>query len=110
MKNIALKKVIVNDEPKTIEKISDNARSLLHGLLNKDPSKRLTCDEILRHPWINSEDINNNGHHLFTKAEMIILSKTYIDYRKANMEDIQENFTISNLKREKDINIIIKIL
>ena len=104
LKNIALKKAIVNDEPKTIEKISDNARSLLHGLLNKDPSKRLTCDEILRHPWINSEDINNNGHHLFTKAEMIMLSKTYIDYRKANMEDIQENFTISNLKREKDIN------
>ena len=103
MKNIALKKAIVNDEPKKIENISDNARNLLHGLLNKDPNKRLTCDEILRHPWINSEDINN-GHHLFTKAEMIMLSKTYIDYRKANMEDIQENFTISNLKREKDIN------
>ena len=103
MKNIALRKAIVNEEPKRIENISDNARNLLHGLLNKDPNKRLTCDEILRHPWINSED-NNNGHHLFTKAEMIMLSKTYIDYRKANMDDIQENFTISNLKRDKNIN------
>ena len=32
---------------------------------------------------------------------MIMLSKTYIDYRKANMEELQENFTISNLKRDK---------
>ena len=74
-----------------------------HGLLNKDPNNRLSCDEILRHPWINSEDINN-GYHLFTKAEIIMLSKTNIDYRKSNIEDIQENLTISNLKRDKSIN------
>ena len=105
-KNMALRKAIINNEPKKIEKISDKARDLLHGLLNKDPNKRLTCDEILKHPWLNSDDINNktNKHHLFTKAEMIMLSKTYIDYRKANMEELQENFTISNLRRDKDIN------
>ena len=99
-KNMALKQAIIHNEPKKIEKISEKARDLLHGLLNKDPTKRLTCDEILNHPWLNSEDINNQ-HHLFTKAEMIMLSKTYIDYRKANMDDLQENFTISNLKRDK---------
>ena len=104
-KNMALKKVIINNEPKKIEKISDNARDLLHGLLNKDPNKRLTCDEILKHPWLNNEEINKNSkHHLFTKAEMIMLSKTYIDYRKANIEELQENFTISNLKRDKNMN------
>ena len=105
-KNMALRKAIINSEPKKIEKISDEARDLLHGLLNKDPNKRLTCDEILKHPWLNSEDPNNknNKHHLFTKAEMIMLSRTYIDYRKANMEELQENFTISNLKRDKDMN------
>ena len=105
-KNIALKKAIINNNPKKIEKISDKARDLLHGLLNKDPSKRLTCDEILNHPWLNDEEIanSNNKHHLFTKAEMKMLSKTYIDYRKANMDELQENFTISNLKRDKDIN------
>ena len=102
-KNMALKQAIIHKEPKKIEKISDSARDLLHGLLNKDPNKRLTCDEILNHPWLNGEDINNK-HHLFTKVEMLMLSKTYIDYRKANMDDLQENFTISNLKRDKDIN------
>jgi serine/threonine protein kinase len=105
-KNMALRKAIINSEPKKIEKISDEARDLLHGLLNKDPNKRLTCDEILKHPWLNTDDPNNknNKHHLFTKAEMIMLSRTYIDYRKANMEELQENFTISNLKRDKDMN------
>ena len=99
-KNLALRQAIIHNEPKKIEKISEKARNLLHGLLNKDPTKRLTCDEILNHPWLNSDDINNQ-HHLFTKAEMIMLSKTYIDYRKANMDELQENFTISNLKRDK---------
>ena len=33
-----------------------------------------------------------------------MLSRTYIDYRKANIEELQENFTISNLKRDKDLN------
>ncbi len=103
-KNMALRKAIINSEPKRIEKISDEARALLHGLLNKDPNKRLTCDEILKHPWLNSDETKNNKHHLFTKAEMIMLSRTYIDYRKANIEELQENFTISNLKRDKDIN------
>ena len=103
MKNMALKKAIINNEFKKIEKISDEAKDLLHCLLNKDPNKRLNCDEILRHPWLNSDDINYK-HHFFTKAEMIMLSKTYIDYRKANMDELLENFTISNLKRDKVLN------
>ena len=108
-KNLALKQAIMYSQPKKIEKISSNAKDLLHGLLNKDPNKRLNIEQILNHPWLNEEDNeinNNNKYHLFTKAEMIMLSKTYIDYRKANIEDLQENFTISNLKREKDIKTL----
>ena len=44
----------------------------------------------------------NKKYHLFTKAEMIMLSKTYIDYRNGAIEDLKENFTISNLKKDKD--------
>ena len=108
-KNLALKQAIMYSHPKKIEKISSNAKDLLQGLLNKDPNKRLNIEQILNHPWLNEEDNdinNNNKYHLFTKAEMIMLSKTYIDYRKANVEDLQENFTISNLKREKDIKTL----
>jgi len=97
--NLELQYSIVNKEPKHIEKISDEARDLLKGLLNKNPNKRLTIDQILEHPWLKSDEkINNKKYHLFTKAEMIVLSKTYIDYRNAVTDDLKENFTISNLK------------
>ena len=94
-----LKYEIVHKEPKYIEKISDEARNLLSGLLNKNPLKRLTCDQILNHPWFS--DINNNKNHLFSKSERALLSKTYIDYRKNKLEDLIENFTISNLFNDK---------
>ena len=98
-KNIKLKYEIVHKEPKYIENISDEARNLLKGLLNKDPKKRLTCEQILNHPWLS--DINNNKNHLFSKAEKDILFKSYIDYRKSKQEDLVENFTLSNLFNDK---------
>ena len=105
---------IIHKNPKHLEKISDEARDLLHGLLNKDPKKRLTIEEILNHPWLKSEEENNNNDYifnnhkykLFTKAEMIMLSKNYIDYRVKGNEDLKEVFTISNLidsKKEDNI-------
>lgn len=98
-KNKKLKYEIVHNEPKYIEKISDEARNLLNGLLNKNPLKRLTCDQILNHPWFS--DINNNKNHLFSKSERALLYKTYIDYRKNKFEDLIENFTLSNLFNDK---------
>ena len=102
--NIELQYNIINKEPKKIEKISEEAKDLLKGLLNKNPHKRLTIDQILNHPWLKSDEKNfkNKKYHLFTKAEMIMLSKTYIDYRYGLVDDLKENFTISNLKIEKN--------
>ena len=98
-KNKELEYSIVNKEPKEIENISDKAKDLIKGLLCKDPSKRLTCDEILKHPWLKNEDFKNENmlSHLFTKNEIIMLSKTYIDYRKDKNENFKEYFNISNL-------------
>ena len=47
---------IINKEPKKIEKISDEAKDLLKGLLNKNPKKRLTIDQILNHPWLKKDN------------------------------------------------------
>ena len=104
--NFALQYAIINNEPKEIENISNHANDLLKGLLNKNPKKRFNCDEVLNHPWLKDNCNNNNKYHLFTKAEMIVLSKTYIDYRYANNDDIKENFTLSNLERD-DKNVLI---
>ena len=102
--NIELQYSIINNEPKYIEKISDEARDLLKGLLNKNPNKRLTIDQILNHPWLQMDEKKgkNKKHHLFTKAEIIMLSKTYIDYRNGAIDDLKENFTLSNLKKDKE--------
>ena len=103
--NIELQYSIIKKEPKKIEKISNEARDLLKGLLNKNPNKRLTIEQILNHPWLKSDEKNmknNKKYHLFTKAEMIMLSKTYIDYRNGLIDDLKENFSISNLKMEKN--------
>ena len=95
---------IINFNPKKIKHISEEANNLLLGLLNKNPEKRLTCEEILNHPWLynnNFDNYDNNKYHLFTKAEMTMMSKTYIDYRKGGLENLKENFTITNLKSEE---------
>ena len=105
--NFKLQYSIVYKEPKKIEKISGEARDLLKGLLNKDPKKRLTCEQILNHPWLNNckeKNISAKKFHLFTKAENVMLSKTFIDYRKANYEDLKENFTLSNLENNTGKN------
>ena len=96
---------ILNCPLKNINDVSFEANDLLKGILNKEPNKRFTPDDILNYPWLNYDDLdfnfngnlNVNKYHLFTNAEMIMLSKTYIDYRKAPKGELNENFTFKNL-------------
>ena len=115
--NTDLQLQIINFKPKKIKHISEDAYNLLCGLLNKNPENRLTCDGILNHPWLKNINYNflnndNDKNNLFTKAEMTLMSKTYIDYRNGNLEDLRENFTITNLKcdeiKEEEKNITSK--
>ena len=94
--NKEIKFAIINNEPNEIENISTEAKDLLNGILNKDPNKRLTIEQILAHPWLNSSNKNKNLN-LFTKAEKILMSKTYIDYRKEASDELKESFSLSNL-------------
>ena len=101
-KNQKLKDEILHKEPKYIENISNELRDLLKGLLNKDPNKRFNCEQILNHPWLN--DINYNNINLFSKSEKNLLTQAFIDYRKRKNEEIIENFTFSNLFKDKENN------
>ena len=94
--NTELQYSIINKEPKEIENISKEAEDLLKKILKKNPEKRITCEEILNHPWMKGIS-DTNKYHLFTKAEINVLSKTYVDYRKDENENLKESFTISNL-------------
>ena len=105
--SLELQYSIVNNEPKEIENLSNEGKDLLRKILQKDPKKRITCEEILNHPWmkgISNNEINSNKYHLFTKAEINILSKTYVDYRKDKNDNLKEAFTLANLFIEEENN------
>ena len=109
-----LQSAIMNLPYKKIDDVSESANDLLQNILEKDPNKRFTPDQILEHPWMNIgnddgsdcgydfEIKNVNKYHLFTNAESILLAKTHIDYRKAPKNDLAENFTIKNLYTIED--------
>ena len=40
--------------------------------------------------------------NLFTNAEKILLSKSNVDYKNANKDELNENFTLRNLDTQKD--------
>jgi serine/threonine protein kinase len=47
-----MKKKILNKEPLDMEQIPEGPRDLIQRLLKKNPEERLTCQEILNHPWM----------------------------------------------------------
>ena len=53
------RKVIVRFDRQPSEtywnRITDEAKDLIRSLLKKDPAKRLTCEEVLSHPWCTVE-------------------------------------------------------
>ena len=94
-----------------LKDVSNELKDLLNKILEVNPNKRINIDNILNHPWLNEgntsiNNINNNYNYfntninIFTKAEKIIYGKLKIDYRKANKEDILENFTYHNMETD----------
>ena len=96
-----LQNMIISGSFKEIHGISKECNDLLHKLLQINPKKRITIDEALNHPWIIGNE--DNKLTLFTKAEMVLLSKNYFDYRNCNKEEMIENFTIKNLNTKNVI-------
>jgi serine/threonine protein kinase len=54
-----LHKLILKGTYNPIKDISEEAMNLLKGLLELDPKRRLTAEQILNHPWIRMN--NDNG-------------------------------------------------
>ena len=57
------------------DNVSDSAKDLIKNLLVVDSHKRLTTEEILKHPWLTQT--NHSGTNLPFKAD-------YIEYKKKN--------------------------
>lgn len=55
----ALKKIVqapLKLSSKRWDRVSSHAKDLIRKLLNKDPNKRITADQALKHPWIQMAD------------------------------------------------------
>ena len=71
-----LRKNIISGNYPELNDVSENLKDLLNKLLEVNPDKRISLDEILKHPWLNEElKENGNNINIFTKAEKIIYGK-----------------------------------
>ena len=96
-----LRKSIISGNYPELNDISENLKDLLNKLLEVNPDKRISIDDILKHPWLN-DDLKENGNliNIFTKAEKIIYGKLKLDYRLDHKENVMENFTYKNILTE----------
>jgi serine/threonine protein kinase len=62
------------------EEISAESINLVQGILEKDPKKRLSINEILRHPWM--QNIPTNSNISFLTPYLCLLVNVFTDQEK----------------------------
>ena len=98
-----LKEVILKGEYDPIEGVSKEANDIINGMLQLNPNKRLTIEEILKHPWLKNVNIKKRESlNIFTNAEKGLLSKYDVNYLSSPKEELIEVFTISNLETKEE--------
>ena len=97
--------LIIKGKFNVINDISNDAKHLIKCLLEVDPKKRITINNILNHPWLINVDVTNNkNYNLFTNAEKVLLAKSNVDYRDINNKnDMVEYFDLRNLDTSEEI-------
>ena len=82
-----------------IKDVSYEANHLIKCILEVDPHKRISIENILTHPWLIDVDVNNSQlYNLFTNTERLLLAKSNVDYRDINnKDDMIENFDLRNI-------------
>ena len=98
-----LKEVILKGEFDPIENVSKEANDLIEGMLQLNPNKRFTIEDILKHPWLKNVNIKNREKlNIFTNAEKGLLSKYDVNYLNSPKEELIEVFTITNLQTKEE--------
>lgn len=70
-------------------------KDLLTKMINKDPVKRITLEEMMRHPWVTEE-----GKHIIKKLEMpnIVITKKDIDSAIMKKSIMANFFAVTKMK------------
>ncbi len=82
-----LHQLIINGRYTLKEDISKDAIDMLRGLLEINPSRRLTIKQIYQHPWLQNYDASVK---LFTDEECQLINKEYT-YNDASRYNRNEN-------------------
>ena len=61
-----LQKLIMKAKYTLKDDISQEARNLLKGLMEKDPNKRMTIAQVLNHKWLEDAKTDFTSVELFT--------------------------------------------
>ena len=94
-----MEKIVLKGKFDEIEDVSKEANDLIKEMLQIDPKKRITIDNILKHPWLNNVDLENRKKlKLFTESEKILLSKFDVDYLSSSKDELIEDFSLKNLE------------
>lgn len=80
-------------------KISDDAKDLIHHLLETDPIRRYTATEALQHPWFRKYDETDKISEHLEKIRIISSSKQNISQIRGAINKAIDS------RREKDDNI-----
>lgn len=78
-----LQKQIINVKTTFKNEVSDEAISLLKGILERDPRKRLTYKKILAHPWM---------------ADVVSHMNLFTDLEKEKIKGEFDYYTMGNKK------------
>ena len=98
-----LKEIILKGVFEPIEEVSKEANDLIKGMLELNPSKRFTVEDVLKHPWLKNVNIKKRENlNIFTNAEKGLLSKYDVNYLSSPKEELIEVFTISNLETKEE--------
>ena len=98
-----LKEIILKGQFEKIEEVSEEANDLIKGMLELNPNKRFTIEDILKHPWLKNVNIKKRENlNIFTNAEKGLLSKYDVNYLSSPKEELIEVFTISNLETKEE--------
>ncbi|KAM0033978.1 putative calcium/calmodulin-dependent protein kinase CAMK-CAMK1-DCAMKL family [Helianthus debilis subsp. tardiflorus] len=88
---------------KTWKKISSSAKDLISSLLNVDPQKRPTADEILKHPWV----IGDSATERQIDPEIVTRLQSFNARRKFRAAAIASMYTCTVFLRTKKLKNLV---
>eukprot|EP00817_Percolomonadidae_sp_ATCC50343_P004925 CAMPEP_0117425790 /NCGR_PEP_ID=MMETSP0758-20121206/6022_1 /TAXON_ID=63605 /ORGANISM="Percolomonas cosmopolitus, Strain AE-1 (ATCC 50343)" /LENGTH=188 /DNA_ID=CAMNT_0005210547 /DNA_START=999 /DNA_END=1565 /DNA_ORIENTATION=- len=112
---------ILHEQPHLPSDTSETLKDLFHNLLNKDPKKRITLDELMTHPWITNNGMmpltNKISRHSVSERDvkeairtgetcklldrMVILGKVKVALR-APIQRAKDNIRLKNEKLKQN--------